>query len=348
MRLIFKGELGDNQSWGISTIGNVQGFLELGHTVTLEPTNLYGSYPLNVKQCIKWPQESYHAFIRQGLAEHMEELRHIPRPIRRISLACWDSDLITAKAAEIHNSFADGVIALSEFTAKAFRDAGVTIPIHVGGQGIDPKLFYPPEHKIKHELIKKDTFDFLFVGVAQGRKGTGELIQCFEEVFKGDPKVRLIVKSNSWGRLNDYGTKYDNVVKIYKEYSREQLAGLYRNCDCFILPTHGDSFMLPGLEAMACGLPLVITDFGGPRDYCTTGTGYPIKYTLQEAGYLPGHQAIPDLDNLREVMHHVFTHQGDAQHKGMAGAMWAASEWTWKKDATKIVKFLENLDMGEK
>jgi glycosyltransferase involved in cell wall biosynthesis len=337
MNILFRGEIGDNQSWGISTIGNVQGFLALGHQVTLDLMNRYGNVPDDVEQCINRRLPYYEVFIRQGLAAHMKELSVVNRKLARVSLACWDSSLISEADAVTHNTFADGVIALSMFTRDAFRQAGVTIPIHVGGQGYDERLFYPEENA-RHE-----EFTFLTVAVAQGRKGTHALIRAFEEAL-GDVKgAKLVIKSNSWGNLKDYGTTAKNIHKVYAEYSREEMAELYRSADCFVLPTEGDSFALPGLEAMATGLPLVITDFGGPCDYCTSSTGYPVKCTIKEAGYLPGFQAIPDEDHLAFVMYEVFRNRVEARERGLLGAKIAKERWTWSHDAKRNSRFLAKL-----
>lgn len=337
MTIWFRGEVGDNQSWGISTIGNVQGFLALGHRVTIDPMNQYGNIPVNVKACINRRYGRYDVFIRQGLAKHMQELVGVDRDIVKISLSCWDSSLIDESAALVHNSYADGVIALSSFTKQAFLDAGVTIPIHVGGQGFDDTIFYPSKTSYNQEVV------FLTVGVAQGRKGTNLLIRAFEKALGDVSGAKLIIKSNSWGDLKDYGTRAKNISKVYEEYSQRQMGELYRGADCFVLPSEGDSFALPGIEAMASGLPLVITGFGGPCDYCTDETGYRIRYKLKEAGYLPGHQAVPDEDHLAELLRYVFDNINKAREKGEAGARKAAMYWTWRDDARRNEKFLLEL-----
>lgn len=337
MRIWFRGEVGDNQSWGISTIGNVRGFLSLGHQVTIDPMNSYGNIPDDIKACINKRYDTYDVFIRQGLAKHMQELAGIDRSIVKISLSCWDSSLVDKSTAEIHNKYADGIIALSSFTKQAFLDAGVTTLIHVGGQGFDDTIFYPQKERYGTEVV------FLTVGVAQGRKGTHTLINAFEKAL-GDVKgAKLIIKSNSWGSLKDYGTKVKNIEKIYEEYTLKQMGELYRNSDCFVMPTEGDSFNLAGLEAMASRLPLIITGFGGPCDYCTDETGYRIRYELKEAGYLPGHQAVPDEKHLSELLYYVFTHINEAREKGKVGARKALQYWTWREDARRNEKFLIDL-----
>jgi glycosyltransferase involved in cell wall biosynthesis len=47
---------------------------------------------------------------------------------------------------------------------------------------------------------------------------------------------------------------------------------LYRACDCWILASTTEGFGLPGLEASACGVPVVSTRCGGPEDYIVDGS----------------------------------------------------------------------------
>ena len=57
--------------------------------------------------------------------------------------------------------------------------------------------------------------------------------------------------------------------------SREGLRDMYRSLDVFVLTSHREGLALVGLEAMACGVPVVSTRCGGPEDYIEDGvTGY--------------------------------------------------------------------------
>ena len=66
----------------------------------------------------------------------------------------------------------------------------------------------------------------------------------------------------------------DGVV-FHGYINREELRDMYRSLDIFVLTSHREGLALVGLEAMACGVPVVSTRCGGPEDYIKDGvTGY--------------------------------------------------------------------------
>jgi len=332
--ILLCSDLGDTQSWGISAIGNAEGFLKNDQNLSIWLKAHYGKAPKHITDLIGRVYK-FDVVINQGLPTQTLFLNKVHGDILKVTLNCWDSSLISKETASELNEVSDASICLSKFTEKAFRDGGVTNPIHVGGQGVDLNLFRPVYKPTG------DKFRFLFTGVAQGRKGTDELRYVFEDTLGDRDDCELIIKSTGWGKLPKE-SKCKNVKLIHSEYTREQLANLYRECDCFVCPTHGDSFMLPGLEAMATGLPLIITEFGGPTEYINSRTGYPLKYKEVECGYLPGYQAEPDKNHLAETLKYVLEHQDEAKEKGRYGAQWAKEYWSWEADARRMVEFFDS------
>ena len=63
------------------------------------------------------------------------------------------------------------------------------------------------------------------------------------------------------------------VVLLDDDLSDEEMAALYRACDVLVHPYRGEGFAMPVLEAMACGLPVIVTG-GGPTDeFCPPDAG---------------------------------------------------------------------------
>lgn len=74
-------------------------------------------------------------------------------------------------------------------------------------------------------------------------------------------------------RVRDLGL--EGAVEFVGELRLEQLPAFYAGLDLFVLPSHQEGLCIAGLEAMACGVPVVSARCGGPEDYVRDGeTGY--------------------------------------------------------------------------
>lgn len=96
---------------------------------------------------------------------------------------------------------------------------------------------------------------------------------------------------------------------------------LYRAADAFVLPSHGEGFGRPHVEAMAMGLPVIATNWSGITAYLTEDNGYPLRITglvkVPRGAYRHHHSwALPDIDHLVELFRHVESHRQEAAEKG--------------------------------
>ncbi|EME69338.1 glycosyltransferase [Paramagnetospirillum caucaseum] len=74
-------------------------------------------------------------------------------------------------------------------------------------------------------------------------------------------------------RVRDLGL--EGAVEFVGELGLDQLPAFYAGLDLFVLPSHQEGLCIAGLEAMACGVPVISTRCGGPEDYVRDGeTGY--------------------------------------------------------------------------
>ena len=133
------------------------------------------------------------------------------------------------------------------------------------------------------------------------------------------------------------------IVVIYnRQISDDSLGSLYRSADCFVLPTRGEGWGLPILEAMACGLPVIATDWSGQTEFFHGGVGYPLRVRRLVAAnakcpyYLGWRWADPDEEHLIALMRYVYEHPGEARQVGARAAQEAAARWTWAHAAERI------------
>jgi glycosyltransferase involved in cell wall biosynthesis len=164
----------------------------------------------------------------------------------------------------------------SEYVRRMYVEAGIdpdrvmTIP-----NGVDLGIFRPdgPERDLPGA---GEGTRFLFVGGLIARKGADVLFDAWRRAFAGRDDVTLVLKDFGADDIyRDAGREpirehiasgaLPRIVLIDEDLSTDEVAALYRACDVLVHPYRGEGFAMPVLEAMACGLPAIVTA-GGPTD----------------------------------------------------------------------------------
>ena len=85
--------------------------------------------------------------------------------------------------------------------------------------------------------------------------------------------------------------------------------------DAFVLPTRGEGWGLPVMEAMAMALPVIVTNTSGCTQYLTHSNSFPLTPTPTADGFSEPH--VPQLQALmRKVFDSVNTGDGVAAARG--------------------------------
>lgn len=161
-------------------------------------------------------------------------------------------------------SNAASVVANSSGLKNLFEQAFPQLTAQVVPNGIDMKLFQPAAHEPNAppfivsvgRMIPRKGFDVLLRACAK-LKAKGVEFRCG---FIGDGPEEETLKALA----NELGIR--ERVQFLGGMSREQIAAFLPACDAFVLPSHAEGMANAALEAMACGLPLLLTDVGGSRE----------------------------------------------------------------------------------
>ncbi len=245
----------------------------------------------------------------------------------------------------------------SNFVRETYMMSGVPgEKVVVVPNGVNLDHFNPnvtPYDFAKNPLtqhLRPETYKFLFVGGTIARKGIDVLLDAYDRAFNASDDVVLIVK--------DFGTNsfYANqgmavlvqamqqkpggarIIYLNSDMSEAEIAGLYAACDCLTLPYRGEGYGLPIAEAMACGKPTVVTDFGAALDFANPTNSYLIPATLKN---LPEKQisgmetveypfwAEPDRVALTETLRAIAANPDAAKALGAQAAQDIAAKHTW-------------------
>ncbi len=242
----------------------------------------------------------------------------------KIAFTMFETSKVPAGWVNCLNTLSDLVIVPSEFCKRTFIASGVKKHIEVVPLGIDLKNYA----EIKRP--DRDIFTFLTLANMDERKNFKLALSAFYEEFKGDQSVRLIVKTRKGSPVDFIPAK--NIEIIEDDYTAEQMRDLYYSADCFIYPSRGEGFGLPPREAMATGLPVILTRWSALEDIAFERLAYPLTdYKLIPATYPKseilgleanlGRWADPAKDELKCRMRHVRENlNNEAKKKGALAA----------------------------
>lgn len=172
----------------------------------------------------------------------------------------------------------NAIISPSFFNYNIFAHAKINKPIFHIPHCIDFNVFNSDVKPIR----KYDKFTFLFLGTWKERKGYQQLIEAWLKEFREIDNVQLVIKTDKIKQARTYIEKIKKETGISKGiapilvenkvFSEAEMPHFLKSFDCLLLPTMGEGFNLPGLQCMALGVPVVITNFSGCKDYANDKT----------------------------------------------------------------------------
>jgi glycosyltransferase involved in cell wall biosynthesis/tetratricopeptide (TPR) repeat protein len=252
----------------------------------------------------------------------------------------------------------DEVWAYSRSVRDAYLEAGVPPErVHVVPLGVDPEVFRPG--LAPFPLPPGPSVRFLFVGGTIFRKGIDVLLAAYARAFRPSDGVGLVIKDmgsrsfyrgqSAEARVAELREQGYPVEYIDRDLTEAEMAGLYAACDGLVHPFRGEGFALPVVEAMACGLPVIVTGAGPVLDYATEETAFLIparrgQFAECRVGDLEtiGRPWLsePDADALVELLRGVAGDPAAARVKGASASAWIRERFTWGRAAEAVEALL--------
>lgn len=225
---------------------------------------------------------------------------------------CNEMDLIIVPSEHSKKVFVDTEVEWHNPNTKQSGVLGLNKPIVVCNEGVDTSIFKKfitkegdPPNKINQMKFDAD-FNFLHIGqwgkggFGEDRKNIANLVKYFIEAFRGRKDVGLVLKINMArnsvsdykqvvARLHEIKANFDEsevppIYLVHGNLTEAELASLYNHeqVKSFISLTHGEGYGLPLLEAAACELPVLATNWSGHLDFLKRKKFSAIEYTMQE------------------------------------------------------------------
>jgi len=217
----------------------------------------------------------------------------------------------------------DFIVFPSSFPKLSYLEEGFPeSKLKVNTLGVDLKKFKPKEE------YNSDKFRVIFVGLLGIRKGVHFLLRAWRKLGLKNAELILI------GTLEKY-SKEIILNELRKTNNAIFLGGVdnpefkYRECDVFILPSIEDGFGQVVIEAMACGLPVIVTENVGAKDCVRSGFDGLIIRPFS-------------VDSICESILFFYSNPDKVQDMGRSGSI-QAQNFTWEAYQERFIKLFEEL-----
>jgi len=212
---------------------------------------------------------------------------------------------------------ADHILIPSEWIYKSLKKYGLEYKAKIIPFGVDLNKFKP-----KSDDVEDDKFRVIYVGSNWIRKGLVYLLATWKKLdFKN---AELIVAG-----VDKSVAKYFEDIKNVKWGWVPDLVKSYQNSDVFCLPAIEDGNPLAALEAMSCGLPVIISENMGTYQHVYNGMN---GFIVPPKNYIA----------IAEKLQWLYDNRNQAKRMG-ANARKVIEAFPWERYEKEYIKFIKEL-----
>ncbi|KIN70144.1 Glycosyl transferase group 1 [Sulfitobacter noctilucae] len=266
-------------------------------------------------------------------------------PLNLLHGYAWEETGLPLSFTRDMTAHLQGLLVTAPHVKKLMQDAGIGLPVHVVGNGVD-HLDVPPAPL--PAPLPKAAFTLLHVSSCFPRKGVDVLLAGFAEAFAGQHDVQLVIKTfaNPHNDIADQITALQaahpdlpSITVIDDPLTPGQMRSLYAAADLLVAPSRAEGYCLPVAEAVLAGTPVLTTGWGGQRIFAGNPlvhfTGYSFAPTTSHLGAWDSVWAEPDLADLVAQMQQLRAAPApDARTRSTAKKM-LLQDHTWAKVAER-------------
>ncbi|CAH0487697.1 unnamed protein product [Peronospora farinosa] len=235
----------------------------------------------------------------------------------------------------------------TKFQEKIFVDGGVRPEaIKIVPEVVDVDFFDPKKVEKVYDLVSETAFDmtdettvYLSIFKWEERKAWKVLLTAYFQVFSAQDDVVLVLLTNGYHSTSSSTEDFMHIIEKFameavskplKELPnvhvlpphipQKLMPSLYKAAKAFVLPSRGEGWGRPHVEAMAMERPVIATFWSGTTEYMTKENSYPLdidRLVEITEGAFQGHMwADPSVKHLKELLLWVKEHPKEAVAKG--------------------------------
>jgi glycosyltransferase involved in cell wall biosynthesis len=255
--------------------------------------------------------------------------RYVPSSTIKIAYSMLEGTAIPKQWVDILNKQFDAVVVPDTFYQQVYSTSGVTIPVFVIPCGFYLEEFF--EYPLKSVIHKP--FVFGMTAAFAARKNYELLLEAFACEFGNNPDVMLKLHGrggDNYFLIKDIikSHKLKNVKLINKVLSRLDYLKFMVSLDCYVLLSKGEGFSLTPREALALGIPCILSNNTAQKTICATGFVYTVPSDIKEPAYYKcfggccGNNFNCTLADARKALREVYRDYYNYLHKAHRARKW--------------------------
>ena len=261
------------------------------------PENEFSSkdIPEKVKDIIVHSKKGYsnvvilEDVVADGNPTGIYSYKKMPSGNIKIAYSMFESTRIESEGARILNNDFDAVVVPDSFLVDVYKNSGVTIPIFVVPLGcyMDDLLIQ------SQKIIAHKPFTFGFTGAFIDRKNHIMILESFAKAFGNSSDVRLVLHGRPDEgveliqelnfRIKELGLT--NVEIIVRTLTHSEWLDFMNSLDCYVSLSKGEGYSRSPREAMALGIPCIISDNTAQKTICESGCVRAVPSRIEKPAY---------------------------------------------------------------
>lgn len=225
---------------------------------------------------------------------------------------------------------------------------------------------------IPNKKYKSPYFTFFYNGDWSFRKGIDTLVRAYAKAFSPTDPVRLLLLVHYQGNGEEVSrqvigteikdicdraniTRLPRIEFIFGHVPDPEMPGIFKCANVYVCPTRGEAWGLPIIQAMSCGAPAIVPDWGGQIDYCNKKNSFLIKtekfdtihdkVNLEVDFYRYQQFCFPDENHLIKLMQYSYQHPDEIKRKGQIASDHVRKNFSWTNSARiaerRLIKIYE-------
>jgi len=279
--------------WGEGSKNLAKALNTLNHNLAIRPVYMSNEIEheftdMELLELEATSYDNYDVVIQRVLPNYFQKISNVINV-----LACvFETGNIKTTPWWRYLTLADSIFVPSYQEKKNLLANKLQTPINVVSEAIDISKY--DQH---YEPLKdlQGVFNFYFIGEFIERKNLTALLTAFHREFKSTELVNLVIKTsgniefinNTISKIKQELCIYHNLNNYKKEFiicnrmSEQGLNSLHKSCHCFVMPSYGEAYCRPAVDALGFGNTPIVTDNTGMVDYINNDNGWVVPSRIE-------------------------------------------------------------------